>query len=109
MEVCYGWNQTPVRLSSTRKYCGDEILARCKRHAGPFWLSVENTPVPVRGEACLQFACEVSAAYHNGLAHNALCDDGFCEDMQERERRIQAHMDEPNSSDSEGEWGTDNK
>lgn len=103
MEVCFGWSQTPIRLSSTRKYCGDEILARCKRQQGPFWLCVENTPVPVRGDMCLQFACEVSAAYHNGLAHNALFDDGFCEDMAERERRIQAHMDENSSDDSESE------
>lgn len=102
MEVCFGWSKTPIRLTSTRKYCPEEILARCKRHSGPFWIRVEGEYVPMH-EQYLPFACCVSASYHNQLAYNAVYDDGFCADMAERERRIQAHMDEPCSDDSGSE------
>jgi hypothetical protein len=45
----------------------------------------------------------VSAAYHDWLAYNAPEDDGFGRDMLERELRIEGHMLEPGSEDSERE------
>lgn len=103
MEMCCGWNKTPIRLSSTRKYHGHEILAKCKRQQGPYWLRVQgNQVIQVEGEICLLFACDVSAAYHDWVAYNALEDDGFAEDMAERESRIRDSMaDELGASD---EW-----
>ena len=101
MELCHGaWHQ-PVRLSSTRRYTPEEVRAKCKRVLGPFWLRVESKLIPVHGEACLRLACEVSAAYHDWVAYNALEDDGFCADMAKREAQIQAHMEEPSSSEDE--------
>ena len=101
MDLCHGWARVPIRLSATRKYMPWELRAKCKGATPPYWLRVEGKVIPVTSESALQLACHASAAYHDWLAYNAPEDDGFAEDMAERERRIQAHMDEPNSEDSE--------
>ena len=79
------------------------IRALCKQVLPPFWLHVEGKHIPVVGEPCLQLACQVSAAYHDWLAYNVPEDDGFGRDMLEREQRIEGHMLEPGSEDSERE------
>lgn len=99
MELYSGWSKKPIQLSSTQRYHPEQILAKCKRRQGPFWLRVEGTLIPVVGESCLQFACEVSAAYHDWVAYNTLEDDGFMEDMAEREQRIFERLAEADSSD----------
>jgi hypothetical protein len=101
MELCHGQWAQPVRLSSTRRYTPQEIRGMCKRVLGPFWLRVEGKLIQVHGEECMRLACEVSAAYHDWVAYNVPEDDGFCEDMAERERRVQARMEEPSSSDDD--------
>ncbi len=99
MELCSGWSKQPIVLSSTQRYHPGQILAKCKRRQGPFWLRVEDRMIPVVGESCLAFACQVSAAYHDWVAYNAPEDDGFAADMAERERMVQEHMEESESSD----------
>lgn len=103
MELCHGWWAQPVRLSSTRRYSPEEVRARCSRVLGPFWLRVEGKLIQIHGEQSLRLACEVSAAYHDWVAYNAPEEDGFCADMAKREAQIQAHMDEPSSSEDEGD------
>lgn len=101
MRLCHGWAKHPIRLSATRKYSDLEIREICRRHTGPFWLSVEDTPIRLREEICLHLACQVSAAYHNWVAYNAPEDDGFAADMLERERVVQARMEATTSSDDD--------
>ena len=72
----------------------------CKKVTGPFWLRVEGKLIAVRGEACLQLACEVSSAYHDWLAYSVPEADGFTEDMAQREERVRQHMEEPSSDES---------
>ena len=103
MELCHSWQARPVRLSSTRRYLPEEVLAKCKRATGPFWLRVEGRLVQVHGEACLRLACEVSAAYHDWVAYNVPGEDGFAEDMARREAKVQMHMEEPGSDESGAE------
>lgn len=99
MELCHGLAKAPIRLSATKKYAPWEIHERCKRTTGPFWLRVEDKVIPVPSAVCLEFACQVSAAYHDWIAYNAPEDDGFEEDMAERERVVQMHMDDPLSDE----------
>jgi hypothetical protein len=73
----------------------------CRRRSGPFWLRVENKLVPIVNEDCLNFACEVSAAYHDWVSYNAPEDDGFVQDMAQREERVMQHLMEPDSEDSD--------
>jgi hypothetical protein len=101
MELCHGWARRVLPLSGTRKYSPVEIRALCKRASPPFWLRVEGKHIPVVGEPCLQLACQVSAAYHDWLAYNAPEDDGFAADMLQRELRIEGHMLEPGSEESD--------
>ena len=101
MELCYSWSQIPLRLSATTRYSAWEIREKCRHVTPPFWLRVEGQTIPVSNEACLQLACRVSSAYHDWLAYNAPEDDGFLQDMHAREMKIQAHMEEPSSEESE--------
>jgi hypothetical protein len=87
-------------MSCTKRYSPEEIRALCKRVTGPFWLRVEGKLIPVPGEACLQLACAVSAAYHDWLAYNVPPEDGFAEDMAEREEKARLRMEEPSSEES---------
>ena len=103
MDLCHGQWPQPVRLSSTRRYSPQEIRAMCKQVLGPFWLRVEGKLIPVHGEGCLRLACEVSAAHHDWVAYNVPEDDGFIEDMAERERLVQAHMEDPSTSEEDGQ------
>lgn len=85
MELCHGYQHIKMQLSATRKYDWTEIKDMCSRVTGPFWLHVEGTLVPIKGNEILDFACQVSAAYHDYIAYNAPYDDGFSADMRERE------------------------
>jgi hypothetical protein len=76
-------------------------LARCMKKPPPFWISVEGVMIPVEGTDCLQLACHICAAYHAWVAYNAPEDDGFTADMEDREAKIQQHMDEPSSDESD--------
>jgi|688.fasta_scaffold1173904_1 hypothetical protein len=100
MELCHSWSPRPVLMSCTKRYSPEEIRALCKRVTGPFWLRVEGKLIPVHGEACLQLACAVSAAYHDWLAYNVPPEDGFAEDMAEREEKARLRMEEPSSEES---------
>jgi hypothetical protein len=103
MELCHGWARRAIPLSATRKYSPQQIRALCKRVSPPFWLRVEGKDIQVFSEPCLQLACQVSAAYHDWLAYNAPDDDGFAADMLARELRVEGHMLEPSSEDSDRE------
>lgn len=99
MELCHGWAKLPIPLSATRRYTPWEIRERCRRTTGPFWLRVENKDIMVPSEVCLEFACQVSAAYHDWVAYNAPEDDGFAADMAERERVVQMRLNDSYSGD----------
>ena len=101
MELCHSWSKRPIKLSATRRYTPEEVREKCKRASAPYWLRVEGKLIQVHGEACLQLACQVSAAYHDWLAFNAAEDDGFGKDMAAREERVRQHMEEAPSEDSE--------
>jgi hypothetical protein len=101
MELCHSWAQIPLRLSATRRYSAWQLREKCRHVSPPFWLRVEGQTIPVSDEACLQLACRASAAYHDWLAYNVPEDDGFALDMFQRELKIQAHMDEPSSEESD--------
>jgi hypothetical protein len=103
MELCHHWCKRPIPLSSTRRYTPEQIRDKCRRVSGPFWLRVEDKVIQVRGEICLRFACEVSAAYHDWVAYNVPENDGFAEDMAEREAKIQLHMEDPSSEEEGGD------
>jgi len=102
MELVCGWAKQPIRLSATQRYHPGQLLAKCKRRVGPYWLRVEGCRlVPIPNEACLLFACQVSAAYHDCVAYNAPEDDGFAADMAAREQRIQQELDEEDGHNPE--------
>ena len=67
--LVHGCRHRPLALSGTRHYLPEEILRLCKRRRGPLWLHVEDAYVPVkRTDDVLLFACEVAAAYHEGVS-----------------------------------------
>jgi hypothetical protein len=98
-EVCYGHWHVPVRLSATRRYQWEEIRAICKRRVPPYSLRVEGTLIPIANEAQLQLACRASSAYHDWVAYNVPEDDGFSADMDAREQRILAEMQDGGDGD----------
>ena len=79
-------------------YLPEEILRLCKRRRGPLWLHVEDAYVPVkRTDDVLLFACEVAAAYHEGVARNVPREDWFRAEMQQIEDEVQRRLAEPDS------------
>lgn len=88
VDIRHGLPHRRIPLQATRKYLPEEIMALCKGCTPPFYISVENTVIPITGDDCLMLACQISSAYHNWVAYNAPEDDGFSEDMYEREARL---------------------
>ena len=96
--LVHGCRHRPLALSGTRHYLPEEILRLCKRRRGPLWLHVEEAYVPVkRTDDVLLFACEVAAAYHEGVARNVPREDWFRAEMQQIEDEVQRRLAEPDS------------
>jgi hypothetical protein len=102
MKILNRWSQRVVNLSATRRYEPEEVRDLCRRILPPFWLNIGNDFISLPDEASISLACQVCASYHNDLAVNVPPDDGFSRDMEEREARVQAHMDASSSEDEHG-------
>ena len=89
IEIAHGGPRRPIPLSATRKYFPEHIMDLCRRSTPPYYITVENTTILVNGPDCLELACTIAAAYHNGIAYNAPEDDGFTEEMDKIEAEIQ--------------------
>ncbi len=105
MDLCHGWGQIPIRISSTKRYTPEQLRELCKRVVGPFWLKVEGKPIAIKDEeSCLMLACQACAAHHDWVAYSAPIDDGFESDMAEREAYIKASLEEPIFSEDSEDW-----
>ena len=62
-------------------------------------MNVQGKMIRVQGKDCLGLACHIASVYHNQIAYNAQSDDGFCEEMDGREKAIQARMEEDSSDE----------
>ena len=96
-----GWGKRPFALSGQWHYTPERLLAMAERSAGPLWLRVDGRDIRVERGEPLWLACQVAAAYHNSIAYNAPPDDGFQREIQDIERRVQAHMEDPSESTDE--------
>lgn len=87
VDILHGLPRRRIPLRATRKYLPEEIMALCKGSSPPYYITVQNTDILVKGDDCLTLACQISAAYHNWVAYNAPEDDGFALEMEELETR----------------------
>lgn len=89
IEIGHGLPRRVIPLSATRKYFPEQVMELCRRSSPPYYIIVENTFIPLNGPECLELACNITSAYHNGIASNAPEDDGFTEEIQRIEAEIQ--------------------
>lgn len=94
IEIAHGIPRRVIPLSATRKYLPEQVMALCRRCSPPYYISVENTLIKLDTPDCLELACHVASAYHNGIASNAPDYDGFSEEMEELEARAQSRAGE---------------
>lgn len=85
VDICHGLPRRRIPLQATRKYMPEEIMAMCRGASPPYYILVENTMIPIKENACLALACEISSAYHNWVAYNAPDDDGSTTDTEDFE------------------------
>jgi hypothetical protein len=105
IDLRYGWNHIPIRLSVTRRYLAEEVFARVNTRTGPIWLYVDGQRIALPTRDAVWVGCQAVGAYHNYIAHNAPQPDGFAQEMAAAEARARAHM-EAASSDDDGPYVT---
>ena len=100
MMISYGYQKHPLQMWSTRHYTPDYIYRVCIRQAKPYWFQGgDHVYHKIHNPRELYRACKEVAEYHNYIAYNVPEEDGFAADMEERELRIQAFLEEPDSDE----------
>lgn len=109
IELLYGHPRRVLRMHATRRYLGEQILARLQTLASrqqQLSLRIENILIPL-APADLRLAAEAAAAYHNQICYNIPPDDGWMHETAQMEQAAEQHMLDPPSDDSDDNMGAD--